>query len=52
VVLKLQDRPGELAGITRRLAAAGVNLQVLYLATDTRVVLLVDDPEKAREEVG
>jgi hypothetical protein len=52
VVIKLEDRPGELAGITRRLAAAGVNIRVLYLATGTRVVFLVDDPEKAREEVG
>jgi hypothetical protein len=51
VIVKLQDRPGELAGVTRRLAGAGVDVRVVYLATDTRVVLVVDDPEKARDEV-
>src|SRR5919197_4235446 len=49
VVVKLQDRPGELAGVTKRLAAAGVSLRVVYLATDTRVVFVVDDPARARE---
>ena len=52
VVIRLQDRPGELAGLTKRLAGAGVSLRVVYLATDTRVVFVADDPERAREEIG
>jgi hypothetical protein len=52
VIVKLEDRPGELAGLTKRLAAAGVSLRVVYLATDTRVVFVADDPERTREEIG
>jgi hypothetical protein len=52
VVVKLEDRAGELAGLTKRLASAGVNLRVVYLATGTRVVFIADDPERAREEIG
>ena len=52
VVVKLEDRPGELAGVTKRLANAGVDLRVVYLATGTRVVFVVSDPDRAREEIG
>jgi hypothetical protein len=52
VVVKLEDRPGELAGVTKRLANAGVSLRVVYLATNTRVVFVADDPDRAREELG
>ena len=49
LVLPLEDRPGALGGLARRLASAGVNIDLLYLATDTRVVLGVDDLEAARQ---
>ena len=48
LVLPLEDRPGALGGLARRFASAGVNIDLLYLATDTRVVLGVDDLEAAR----
>jgi hypothetical protein len=35
----LEDRPGTLGKVTRRLADAGINLTTVYLATDTRLVL-------------
>lgn len=39
VVIPAEDRPGELADIARRVAKAGVNIDLLYIATGTRVVL-------------
>jgi hypothetical protein len=39
IVERVDDRPGMLGTVTRRLADAGINLTTVYLATDTRVVL-------------
>ena len=39
IVERVEDRPGMLAKITRRIADAGINLTTVYLATDTRLVL-------------
>jgi hypothetical protein len=39
VVVDVEDRPGELADLTRRIARAGVNLDLVYVATRNRVVL-------------
>jgi hypothetical protein len=47
LVLDVTDRPGELGGICRRIADAGVNIDLIYVATGTRIVLGVDDFEKA-----
>lgn len=49
IVLDVEDRPGVLGNIARRLANAGVNLHLAYLATSTRLVIGADDLEKARE---
>ena len=38
-----QDRPGQLGAITRALADAGVNIEVLYSDHDHRLILVVDD---------
>lgn len=38
VVVDVEDRPGVLADLTRRIAEAGVNLDLLYVATRNRVV--------------
>ena len=48
LVLEVEDRPSVLGNIARRLANAGVNIQLAYLATSTRLVVGVDDLEKAR----
>ena len=42
-----QDRPGQLGMLTRRMAEAGVNIEVLYSDHDHRLVLVVDDFERA-----
>ncbi len=39
IVERVEDRPGMLGTVTRRLADAGINLTTVYLATDTRLVL-------------
>lgn len=48
MVLEVEDRPGVLGNIARRLANAGVNLELAYLATSVRLVIGADDLEKAK----
>ena len=43
------DRPGGLGRVAGRVASAGVNISVAYLATRNRAVLVTSDNEKARE---
>jgi hypothetical protein len=38
VVVDVEDRPGVLADLTRRIARAGVDLELVYVATQNRVV--------------
>ena len=38
VVVDVEDRPGVLADLTRRIARAGVNLDLVYVATRNRIV--------------
>src|SRR5436189_2080604 len=43
VVVDVQDRPGVLADLTRRIAKAGVNLDLVYIATQNRLVFGAPD---------
>jgi hypothetical protein len=43
-----QAEPGQLGKIARRMAAAGVNIEVLYSDHDHQLILVVDDIEKGR----
>lgn len=43
-----QAEPGQLGKITRRMAEAGVNIEVLYSDHDHQLILVVDDIEKGR----
>jgi hypothetical protein len=43
VVVDVQDRPGVLADLARKIAAAGVNLDLVYVATQNRIVFGADD---------
>jgi hypothetical protein len=38
VVIDVEDRPGVLADLTRRIARAGVDLDLVYVATGNRLV--------------
>jgi len=44
-----QGRPGQLGKLTRRMADAGVNIEVLYSDHDHRLILVVDDLAAARK---
>ena len=43
VVVEVEDRPGVLADLTRKIARAGVNLDLVYIATRNRVVFGAED---------
>ena len=43
-----QSQPGQLGKITRRMAEAGVNIEVLYSDHDHQLILVVDDLDKGR----
>ena len=43
-----QTRPGQLGEICRRMAQAGVNIEVLYSDHENRLILVVDDMERGR----
>jgi hypothetical protein len=43
-----QDVPGQLGLLTRQLAEAGVNIEVLYSDHDHQLILVVDDPVRGR----
>jgi hypothetical protein len=44
-----QDAPGQLGLITRAMAEAAVNIEVLYSDHDHQLILVVDDIERGRE---
>ncbi len=50
VVQRLRQAvPGQLGKLTRRMADAGVNIEVLYSDHDHQLILVVDDIKKARQ---
>ena len=52
VVVEVDDRPGILADLTRTIARAGVNLDLVYVATRSRVVFGADDLPALRAALG
>ena len=48
VVVDVEDRPGVLADLTRRIAKAGVDLDLVYVATRNRVVFGAGDLDGLR----
>jgi hypothetical protein len=52
VVVDADDRPGVLADLARKVAEAGVDLDLLYVATNTRVVFGSPDLEGLRSALG
>lgn len=47
LVVEIEDKPGELGRITRQISDGGVNLDLIYLSKGGKLVLGVDDIEKA-----
>ena len=52
VVVDAHDRPGFLADLARKVAEAGINIDLLYVATETRVVFGADDLEGLKGALG
>ena len=52
VVVDVEDRPGVLADLTRKIARAGVNLDLVYVATRNRVVFGSPDVAGLRGALG
>ena len=52
VVIDVEDRPGVLADLTRRIARAGINLDLVYVATRNRVVFGAEDVDGLRAALG
>jgi hypothetical protein len=52
VVVDVQDRPGVLADLTRRIAKAGVDLDLVYVATRNRVVFGAPDLAGLKAALG
>lgn len=48
LVLDVEDKPGAFGEICRRIADAGVNIDLFYGATSNRIVIGCDDLEKAK----
>lgn len=51
VIVVLEDRPGALGETARKIADAGVNIDLAYLATNTRLVVGAADLDKVRAVV-
>jgi hypothetical protein len=52
VVVDVEDRPGVLADLTRKIAKAGVDLDLVYVATRNRVVFGAGDISSLRTVLG
>lgn len=52
LVLDVPDRVGALGETARKIADSGVNIDLAYPASNSRIVLGVDDLEKARSALG
>ncbi len=48
VVVDVEDRPGVLADLTRKIARAGIDLDLVYVATRNRVVFGASDLDGLR----
>ena len=46
------DTPGTMGAMTRQVADAGINIRSVYLATNSRVVMVTDDNAKMMELIA
>ena len=52
LVVDVDDAPGTLGTYAERIAHAGANIELMYVATGTRLVFGVDDTDAARGTLG
>jgi hypothetical protein len=48
LVVAVEDRPGILGEVSRKLGESGINITLAYLATNTRIVFAADDLAAAK----
>jgi hypothetical protein len=51
LLLETEDRPGMLGEVSRKIANAGVNVDLIYKATKTKLVIGADDLERAQAAI-
>ena len=51
MTVDMEDLPGELGKVARNIANAGVNIDMVYMGTNSRLVVAAYDLEKARSAV-
>ena len=51
LTVDMEDRPGTMGKVARRIADAGVNIDMVYMGTNSRLVVAAYDLEKARSAV-
>lgn len=49
VLVGFENRPGELGEMAAKVAAAGANIEVVYVSCDNRLVFLTSDDDAARQ---
>jgi hypothetical protein len=52
IVVEVEDRPGVLADLTRKIAGTGVNIDLVYVATRNRVVFGSPDLDGLKAALG
>jgi hypothetical protein len=52
VLARVEDHPGAAAALLRRIAELGVNIDLVYLTADGRLVIGGDDPGGIRRALG
>ena len=52
LTVDMDDSPGELGKVARRIADAGINIDMVYMGTESRLVVAVYDLDSAREALG
>lgn len=52
IVIDAADEPGTLGSYAQRIAEAGANIELMYVAAGTRLVFGVDDLDVARRAFG
>ena len=52
VVVEVEDRPGVLADLTRKVARAGIDLDLVYVATQNRLVFGANDLAGLKAALG
>ena len=48
VTVDMEDNPGELGKISRKIANAGININMVYMGTNSRLVIAAYDIDNAK----